>query len=73
MSKHTRNMRKTVLPKQPCFIIIAHPGQMPVFPFLSTLQSNSLMSDLTFDDYKNRISIQEVLKDAGYQFYRRDA
>ena len=30
------------------------------------------MADLTFDDYKSRISIQEVLKDAGYHFYRRD-
>ena len=30
------------------------------------------MADLTFDDYKRRISIQEVLKDAGYHFYRRD-
>lgn len=30
------------------------------------------MAELTFDDYKNRISIQEVLQDAGYHFYRRD-
>lgn len=30
------------------------------------------MAELTFDDYKDRISIQEVLQDAGYHFYRRD-
>ena len=30
------------------------------------------MDELTFDDYKDRISIQEVLQDAGYHFYRRD-
>ncbi len=30
------------------------------------------MADLTFDDYKRRISIQEVLQDAGYQLNRRD-
>ncbi len=36
------------------------------------MRNFNTMSDLTFDDYKNRISIQEVLKDAGYQFYRRD-
>ena len=72
MSKHTRTMRKTALTKQPCVIVIAHPGRLPFFPFLSTIQNQNNMSDLTFDDYKNRISIQEVLKDAGYQFYRRD-
>lgn len=30
------------------------------------------MSELTFEDYKDRISITEVLEDAGYRFYRRD-
>lgn len=30
------------------------------------------MTHLTFEDYKNRISIQDVLRDAGYHFYRRD-
>lgn len=30
------------------------------------------MAELTFDDYKSRISIQEVLQDAGYHLYRRD-
>ena len=30
------------------------------------------MSELSFDDYKSRISIQDVLKDAGYHYYRRD-
>ena len=29
-------------------------------------------SKLTFEDFKQRISIQEVLQDAGYRFYRRD-
>ncbi len=28
--------------------------------------------ELNYDDYLQRINIQEVLKDAGYQFYRRD-
>ena len=30
------------------------------------------MSDLSYDDFKNRLSIQEVLIDAGYTHYRRD-
>lgn len=30
------------------------------------------MAELSFDEYKSRISIQDVLKDAGYHFYRRD-
>lgn len=30
------------------------------------------MSKLTYDDFKNRISIQDVLIDAGYTHYRRD-
>lgn len=30
------------------------------------------MDDLTFDDYKRRISIQDVLQDAGYRFNHRD-
>ena len=30
------------------------------------------MDELTFEDYKRRISIQEVLEDAGYRFNRRD-
>jgi hypothetical protein len=30
------------------------------------------MSELTFDDYYNRLSIQELLVDAGYTFNRRD-
>ena len=31
------------------------------------------MSDqLTYDDFKARIDIQDVLRDAGYHFYRRD-
>ena len=30
------------------------------------------MAELSFDEYKSRISIQEVLADAGYHFYRRD-
>ena len=28
--------------------------------------------DLTYEDYKRRISIQEVLQDAGYHLYRKD-
>lgn len=30
------------------------------------------MSDLTYEDFKSRISIQRVLEDAGYRFNRRD-
>lgn len=30
------------------------------------------MADLTFEDFKNRISIKTVLEDAGYHFYRKD-
>lgn len=30
------------------------------------------MAELTFEDYKQRLSIQELLVDAGYRFYRRD-
>ena len=29
-------------------------------------------SQLTYEDFKTRIDIQDVLKDAGYHFYRRD-
>ena len=30
------------------------------------------MSRLSYDDFKNRLSIQEVLVDAGYTHYKRD-
>ena len=30
------------------------------------------MSRLSYDDFKNRLSIQEVLIDAGYTHYKRD-
>jgi hypothetical protein len=30
------------------------------------------MAELTYDDYKERISMQEILQDAGYHFNRRD-
>ena len=30
------------------------------------------MSELTYEDYKRRLSIQELLVDAGYRLNRRD-
>jgi len=30
------------------------------------------MSEATYEDFKNRISIKTILEDAGYHFYRRD-
>lgn len=30
------------------------------------------MSELTYDDFKNRVNIQDLLVDAGYQLNRRD-
>jgi hypothetical protein len=30
------------------------------------------MADLTYDDFKNRVNIQDLLVDAGYQLNRRD-
>ena len=30
------------------------------------------MAELTYDDFKSRVSIQDVLTDAGYRFNRRD-
>lgn len=30
------------------------------------------MSELTYEDFKSRLSIKTVLEDAGYQFYRQD-
>ena len=30
------------------------------------------MSELTYDDFKSRVNIQDLLVDAGYQLNRRD-
>ncbi len=36
------------------------------------MSNHILNNQLSYDDFKTRINIQDVLKDAGYHFYRRD-